>query len=430
MKDPFLSGFLADPERPRQAGAMLEALALCDHCLGRQFARFPGPELEARGAAIRARLRKPPANGCDLCSMAFRALGGWVERAALAAEGLEFETFLVGTRPGGLLVEAEEVLWARFGARWAEPFRMEMNRLAGRTLETRLGKKVASDRPDVTLLLDLSRDRVEVTVNSLFLFGRYRKLVRDIPQTRWPCRECRGRGCSRCGGTGKMYAESVEELLREPALEVFSANDGILHGAGREDIDARMLGRGRPFILELMAPRKRTADLDGLVRRINEATGGKVELTTLRSAQPGEVARLKEERFDKVYRVLARISPPPEKRALEGACGSLVGAIRQQTPARVAHRRADKVRERKVRTARLLSVRPVEGGLEAEIEVETEAGLYVKELLTGDEGRTEPNLAGSLGASGSTGVAPHPAKGVVTVEVLELDVLDVKMDEA
>ncbi len=412
MKDPFLPHFLADPERPRRARAMMDGLALCDHCLGRQFARMPGPEVEARGAAIRARLHKSAPGGCDVCSMAFRSLDSWVERAAREVGELEFETFQVGTRPGGLLAEAEEGLWARFGALWAEPFRMEMNRLAGRALEARLGKRLADERPDVVLLLDLGRDRVEVTVNSLFLFGRYRKLVRDIPQTRWPCRECRGRGCPRCGGTGKMYAESVEELTRAPAVEIFSAKDGVLHGAGREDIDARMLGPGRPFVLELVSPRKRKADLEALARSINDATEGKVEVTALRYAEPREVVQLKEERFDKVYRVLFRVSPAPEVPALERGLGSMVGAIRQQTPARVAHRRADKVRERKVRSARLLSARGAEGGLEAEAEIETEAGLYVKELLTGDGGRTEPSLAGRLGA---------------TVEVLELDVLDVKM---
>lgn len=412
MTDPFLPSFMADPERPRRARAMAESMSLCDHCLGRQFSRMAGPEVDARGAAIRARLRLPPAGRCDLCSGVFDTLDSWVERGVRAVEGLEFETFQVGTRPGGLLVEAEEELWARFGALWAEPFRMEMNRLAGRALEARLGKRLAADRPDVALLFDLSRDRVEVTVNSLFLFGRYRKLVRTIPQTRWPCRECRGKGCPRCGGSGKMYAESVEELIMEPALEAFSAKDGVVHGAGREDIDARMLGQGRPFVLELVEPRRRRADLETVMRRVNEGAEGKVELTTLRHASHDEVARLKEERFDKVYRVLFRVAPAPERSGLERSIAALVGTIRQQTPTRVAHRRADRIRERALRAARLLSAKPVEGGLEAEIEVETEAGLYVKELLTGDGGRTEPSLAWLLGAR---------------VEVLELDVLDVKM---
>jgi len=38
-----------------------------------------------------------------------------------------------------------------------------------------------------------------------------------------------------------------------------------LHGMGREDVDARMLGRGRPFIIEIKEPRRRHFDLGGAI---------------------------------------------------------------------------------------------------------------------------------------------------------------------
>ena len=38
--------------------------------------------------------------------------------------------------------------------------------------------------------------------------------------------------------------------------EIFGADEVYLHGSGREDIDVRMLGNGRPFILEFINPRK------------------------------------------------------------------------------------------------------------------------------------------------------------------------------
>ena len=38
--------------------------------------------------------------------------------------------------------------------------------------------------------------------------------------------------------------------------EIFGADELFLHGSGREDIDVRMLGDGRPFILEFVNPRK------------------------------------------------------------------------------------------------------------------------------------------------------------------------------
>ena len=73
--------------------------------------------------------------------------------------------------------------------------------------------------PDVVVHLNLEKGEVELQIASLFIRGRYRKLVRGIPQTRWPCRECHGRGCPRCEGTGRMYQESVDELIRPAVME-------------------------------------------------------------------------------------------------------------------------------------------------------------------------------------------------------------------
>ena len=50
----------------------------------------------------------------------------------------------------------------------------------------------------------------------LFIFGRYKKLVPGLSQSRWLCATCEGKGCPSCGGKGKNY-ESVEERIGEPA---------------------------------------------------------------------------------------------------------------------------------------------------------------------------------------------------------------------
>jgi len=79
--------------------------------------------------------------------------------------------------------------------------------------------------------------------------------------------------------------------------------------------------------------------------------------------------------------------------AVEEALEELDGAtIEQYTPQRVDHRRAS--------TTRTREVYGIGGELadnrNAELEVDGEGGLYVKELVSGDEGRTEPSLAGLL----------------------------------
>jgi len=120
------------------------------------------------------------------------------------------------------------------------------------------------------------------------------------------------------------------------------------------------------------------------------------------------VACVKGLRPDKTYRALARLAEPVADLA---PLGNLAGTIRQQTPARALRSRPDHVRHRCVRSIAWKSV----DARTVELEVRTQAGLYVKELVTGDAGRTRPSVAEVLG---------------VAAECAELDVLAIHLDDA
>ena len=47
-------------------------------------------------------------------------------------------------------------------------------------------------------------------------------------------------------------------------LPIFGSNLAYLHAAGREDIDVRMLGKGRPFIIEFANPKKSISCRDSI----------------------------------------------------------------------------------------------------------------------------------------------------------------------
>lgn len=189
-------------------------------------------------------------------------------------------------------------------------------------------------------------------------------------------------------------------------LAATGGTGGHLHGAGREDIDARMLGRGRPFVVEVKEPVRRTVALDAVAREVDVSAEGKVEVLDLRPGTADLVAKVKEEHADKRYWARVEFAEPVAEEAFGRAMSALVGEIEQRTPERVRHRRADLVRRRKVHEAsgRLRS------STEAEVEILCQGGLYVKELISGDEGATQPNLATLL---------------EVPARVAELDVLEV-----
>ena len=386
---------------------------ICEDCLGRQFAKLStNLTNKQRGRAIKlvlAMLDDEPidANKCHcenescwVCGGLFNNLDVWVDRSVEALKGYEFDNFLIGTKLSGRLSENEEILWFESKTTVAEPLKSHLNREVGKKVEKTTNKRAEFEKPEVLIILDLARETVELTINPIFIYGRYKKFVRDVPQTRWPCRECGGRGCSRCDFTGKMYSESIQEIIASPLLKISKGIDVIFHGAGREDIDARMLGTGRPFVLEVKKPAKRYFDLKKLEMSIN-CSQKKVAVSDLKFVNHNSVETIKNTKSDKVYRLKLTYEGAINRKKLEQALSQLKGTIEQITPTRVSHRRAEIKRMREVYSVKL------EG---EHIFIKCEGGLYVKELISGDEGRTMPNLSELLG---------------IRVKIAELDVLEV-----
>ncbi len=409
--------------------AARDALAtgpLCDACLGRLFAdRSFGLTNDDRGHSLRVAVAldennpfDPADEACWVCEDECDRYDWWAENAAAAVQGYDFSTYQVGTRVPPLIEENDLLLREEAGLDEdaGELLKSEFNREVGKRFGALTDTEVDFGRPDIMLHCDLSTDEVEVQINSAFVYGRYRKLERDIPQTKWPCRDCNGTGrqrdelCDGCDGTGYRYDESVEQLTAPVVKEAMDGDAATFHGAGREDVDALMLGGGRPFVIEIDKPRVRNVDPADLEAEINAFADGKVGVEGLRLATHGMVERVKEHDASKTYRMDVTLEGTVDEEAFEDALAELDGAtIHQDTPQRVDHRRASKTRTREVYA--------IDGTLDgdtAEIEVHGEGGLYVKELVSSDEGRTQPSFVGLVG---------------VDAEVTALDVLEVEGED-
>lgn len=404
-------------DRLELAGRALQR-PLCNHCLGRLFASVSrGLSNEQRGALVRGSVAdapRPPEKSadCAICRGLFDEVDKFAGLAVRASEGYEFNTFLVGTKIDAELVENEEAFWSEIGAKETESLKAEMNREIGKILEKRLGKVAEFANPEMVLLIDTRFDVVTLDVAPLFVYGRYRKYSREIPQTRWLCRECRGKGCPHCGGKGRMYESSVQDLTGPIIMRHADGEEDFFHGMGREDIDARMLGNGRPFVVEVRRPKKRSLDLGSIQHEVNESAKGVIEVEGLRMSSRAEMRAIKESTSPKTYRVSVRFQHPVDDGKLKELVTSLAEKpISQFTPNRVVHRRADLERHR---TVRRIEVERVNGS-EVVFVVEADSGTYIKELMHGDQGRTQPNVAELVG---------------VPCEVLELDVVGIGDKEA
>ena len=370
-------------------------LPLCDHCLGRLYAMLGhGLSNDERGKAIRTiyamesnlNLSSLYPENCELCNNIFSRLDDYAKHIANMLKDIEYETFMIGSRFSQETMEREKGLQDEFG-NLGEPINREFNRELGKKVMEMTGKEATIKDPDVTIIVDTEYDDFEIEIKPLLIYGRYRKLVRGIPQTKWP--------------SGK-YKESVEEIIAKPIMEVTKGEGHALHGMGREDIDALMLGNGRPFIIEIKMPKRRKINLDEIAKKINSSR--KVEVLDLRFASKKEIVQIKSSEPKKRYRVGIKVDASAEE--LKSALDSLIGKISQRTPTRVKHRRADKVRIKEVYEVKLI-------GKDDEawvVEVLAQSGTYIKELMHGDNGRTSPSLAEKLGKK---------------VEVLWLDVIEI-----
>jgi len=434
---------------------MLKKYPLCDNCLGRQFALL-GRNIENknRGAAIKLALTLDAhalaisknktglkilqilaINGfskeakeilqkmkkhipekvlqpCFLCENKFEHLEDIVKKLAKMTEEYEFNTFLVGIKLPAKTEEKEDEFRAEFNISFGENMRNEFGRIIGKKLAEYIGKEVNYKKPDIVLLINPLSEELKTQLNPLYIVGRYKKLVRGIPQSKWFCSNCKGKGCEKCNWTGKMYQESVEEIIEKPFLEATHGSKAFFHGAGREDIDARMLGTGRPFAIEISNPKKRFLNLKQLEETVNTFGKGKVAISNLQFADKEDVRSLKKaEASMKKYRVLIEFGSNITYDDLQFLEKKLTNTVvKQKTPHRVLHRRADLKREKYIYEVKLKMLSPKK----AEMKIKCQGGLYVKELVTGDEGRTTPSISEIL---------KIPAKPI------KLDVLDVIMNE-
>ncbi len=377
----------------------------CSFCLGSLMGaptKMPG---WIRGKALLSVLGLEDGN-CSCCGDLFlSSIDEMLEEALKLIRKYEFSSVKSGAVIPPLIIEKLDRLRALHGLMDAESIKVTVTGYLDMELFRRLRTDISYD-PDVLLLFDFKRRKVSTWIKPVYVYGRYRKLKRGISQSRWVCSWCRGRGCERCGYSGYKYPLSVERLIGEPMKEIFKASDYKIHGAGREDIDVRMLGRGRPFIMEVLNPRRRSVDLRELERIINERGEGKVEVLDLRLTDKKEIVSLKRAHARKIYRIKVQVENFTEKEAkiLEE---KLSGAeIRQRTPIRVLGRRADRIRRRKVYEFRV--ERFDRDGFTAVLSCD--GGLYIKELISGDEGRTSPSVSELLNKK---------------AKFVELDVMDV-----
>lgn len=244
-------------------------------------------------------------------------------------------------------------------------------------------------------------NQITCTHSPLYLAGRYNKYSRQLSQTPWII------------DGEKRVMSSVQELIVDVIKEHIKATKIIFSASGREDVDVRMLGSGRPFVLEFINPKvfEITSEiLKEIQMEINNKTDD-ILVRDLQMINKDDVQKLKEgeEEKKKSYCAKCCINRKLTSFDIEKLCSIKDLTLKQKTPIRVLHRRPLAMRERIIHSisASILS------DVTFELHLVTQAGTYVKEFVHGDFGRTVPNLGSLLEAE---------------IDIIELDVERIDLD--
>ncbi|MGC8910219.1 MAG: tRNA pseudouridine(54/55) synthase Pus10 [Fervidicoccaceae archaeon] len=401
---------------------LMKKFPLCDSCLGRMFSTLlRGFSNEDRGRALKraavmellARIKGgeieavselksiAPSLGGDFdrtfeevglehkpsqCYICGGKIGEWISLYTQAVNRLKevgAESFIVGVKVPKEVEDREEEVIKAFSMLSAESIKAELKREIGKRISASLGIPADFKNPGAVVLVDIESGEVRVSVNPIFVKGRYLKVGRNISQIRW---------FDEPEGGDSL---SVEKMISSSLSKVYEGSEIVLHASGREDVDVRMLGSGRPFIIEIKNPRRRRANLKLISDLLNRSSPyGKFSIEGMASRGDVRVLKLMDSSKLKAYRVVAVSEEPLSESDRNAIEEKLKGAVvKQRTPLRVLRRRADIVRSKRIYDIKLklVGTRTLVGILVAD------GGLYVKELVSGDEGRTVPSFSSLVG---------------------------------
>lgn len=230
---------------------------LCDHCLGRLFAKRLGLESNKKlGEKIHRSLNKK-SKKCYVCKNIFDALPHFVTKMQDASSDYDFQTFLVGTKLKPSILDRDDHIRSQFKLRGIDGIKTNVTRELAKQFARRTKRTGRQLDPDITLTVDFKAESCEVQPKPVFVSGRYTKADRNTPQKQKPCANCQGKGCTLCNHHGISEYDSVEGMLSKYFFEKFGALKTKITWIGGEDSTSVVSGSGRPFFAKIIWPKKR-----------------------------------------------------------------------------------------------------------------------------------------------------------------------------
>ncbi|MBM3896511.1 MAG: pseudouridine synthase [Thaumarchaeota archaeon] len=244
------------------AEKILDEYPLCDICTGRLFAKKLGLlSYEQLGKKIYHFLQKSEPSKCFVCKNFLLKINYYVDKLLEISSEYEFSTFLVGAILKPSIVDNDDEIRSKFQLRGIDSVKTDFTNQIAKIFSKKTKSRIDYLNPEITITIDLKTDSCQVKSKPLFLFGKYTKTERGIPQKEKPCSNCEGKGCRTCNNHGICTFDSVEGKIAKLVFDKFDADQIKITWIGGEDKSSLVLNKGRPFFVKVINPKKRNIQL-------------------------------------------------------------------------------------------------------------------------------------------------------------------------
>ncbi len=288
-----------------QSKSILKECDLCDNCLGRFFINSTRLSSRKRlGNKIRNSINSRPVTKCYICKNLLSNADLYVKMMQNASMGYEFSTFTVGAILKQSIIERDDKLRSKFNLHGVDGIKTAITRELGKKFVSKTKKRIDHLLADITFTINFKTERCNVKTKPIFLYGKYIKDKRGLPQKEESCQDCKGKGCIFCNNHGIVSFDSIEGKISKFLYEKFETEQVKFTWIGGEDKTSLVMGSGRPFFAKLLSPKKRNVRLAMIhaLRKIDHIPSGsirfksKIKILVLakNDISPNKLKRLKQ----------------------------------------------------------------------------------------------------------------------------------------
>ncbi len=303
-----------------------------------------------------------PSKNCDLCLNFFdnkSIIFNKIKQELAKINQKNFKTFSSSIIMGNRYALLEDELFRIYG-----PFKSVKARINKQVIDfvESLGFSFKSKHMDFKIEINLLNNTIKIIEQPSYIFGHYLKFS-QMMQVSYD--------------SSPSVKKEIESIIKSNSKTMLN-----FHASGREDFDVMMLNTGRPFVIKIKE------------RQISPISNfsTSIKIKDLRWVEKEYINMVTDSAFDKQYIAIVECDKSFTKQDIEKLSILNGIVINQRTPSRVKFSRAILNRKRQIRKIKVLSIN--KNILIADILVQS--GTYIKELISGDNGRTTPSFSSIL----------------------------------